>query len=228
MKKLNYSKLINTLNLEEVGELPQITGWSGPVSELDAIDIRKILEDSSVFCKYDGFLLGWDAKLTNYLDCALINRVGFAVDNKLKKLLERYSLPQHAFYDLKIEDVDIPYYLFHALDSTQLYEDINFEKSIFEYFQSKKIGVQGTVQLNSFNQWFTKRAELQENLSPAGRVSIEIRKLNLKQGTVVPDLIRLPGTVGYYISEPLKQKLLDERITGVDFEESDIEFWQAE
>ncbi len=113
---MEYYTINNSDNLKEIGFYPQTDFYKG-YNPVLANSIWQVKPD-----EFPDFKLNYELELnknaipTNYLD-GTSSPPGIIVDNKLKSIFEKFSLPPHHFYPIKVYHVGklLDYYCFHFI-----------------------------------------------------------------------------------------------------------------
>jgi hypothetical protein len=168
----------------------------------------------------DSLLLHGKAKPTDFLSSGL--SIGFIINKKLKTLFEQFTLPPHRFFSAKIiykkEELN-DYYLMHIVSD---YTDfIDYSKSTFitcGFFNSNPVPL-----ILTSKQDFTRQSvELQNNFNTNTKDyrSIEATEIHLNQKfNKSLDFFKIGQVdINFYISQNLKDALLENNITGCDLQ----------
>ena len=152
---------------------------------------------------------------TNLLDKSPIGK-GLIIDKKLRDILLEFSMPAHRIHKIPTthNSIELEYFWLSFVSSNR---HIDYEKSEFEIFNSSKFRVLGKLQLKSID--FYHRISSSLTFDENTRIS----KLVFKDSFPKNDLINFEKIrPGEFISERLKDKLIDEKITGIKITEAEI------
>ncbi|MFC7348484.1 hypothetical protein ACFQO9_17335 [Chryseobacterium zhengzhouense] len=165
------------------------------------------------------FALSTEANLTDILNSNYLFLDGFFISNKLKIILENsinenYKILNTSIY--KGENLIENYYFFNVIDT----ENINYTKTIFRIDSTLMSWRDGgkEIIINNKEELFEKGWEVV--LDDATKTILP-KKAYINKYT---DILRFANSHFIYCSEHLKQKIEEEKLTGVVFEETDIEF----
>ncbi|MEO1517082.1 MAG: hypothetical protein AAFV95_18810 [Bacteroidota bacterium] len=218
--KANYYKLLIATDADQVGEWPQVEGfydYSHPIDG-DAYQKFDFRSDLLSIPSLDNFRLKDDAKRTDVIgNVFLTERAGLFVSDKLLRILGAFgveiSLPLEAMIHHR-EEVFRRSFLFfseavHALD---------FPKSVFEVNDVFPTDYSDTpLQFPDFDAY---KAKWKEVVNGEGTNIIHPLRLVLKERV---HLFRAPSAPDLLASEELKDKLEEEEITGLAFNDIDFE-----
>lgn len=158
------------------------------------------------------FELEKKAKLTDVLSQAAISAQGLLISKKLKTLLEEHNLMRHKFYPslVKTRDGDVVYYWLHLCQSYA--EFIDYKQSVFCWTKFEL--QQGEIDVSSIEDYNKKKKEHDINWG----VDVESIKLTDKFSPNIDVFSFMPFDFTLYISDRLRNQLLDLRITGLKIE----------
>lgn len=179
------------------------------------------LVQKNVFCKefpenmvlpvrrdYDDIPKVW---LNLYDYSCIIDEYQLVVSGEMKKIMEKFMLPEHRFYPVMLHDLvgennrEKRYYLFHIIEDWL--DQINFEETTFYNKDTEKIISEKIRNKHEF--W-----DLNEQCYINYKQTIEPLKIKFKN-ELTYDLFHLGGFV---VSEALKKRILDSGIQGIEFQ----------
>ncbi|WP_133162599.1 imm11 family protein [Flavipsychrobacter stenotrophus] len=154
----------------------------------------------------DSFILSSKALLTDILSTSLINR-GLIVSNRVKEILEKCLLPEHAFFPIglyyKNERIE-NYFWFHLI--SDFVDNIDFEKSTFylkDYNIDEAITINSEVELRKIMKTKSITANIKsDNVVLKNKINFDLFKI----GTF---------DINIYISDKLKNVFNEQQITGI-------------
>jgi hypothetical protein len=163
------------------------------------------------------FDLNKKAKITNCLSQRGIASGGLLIDEKIKNILTTsYKLIEHKFYDAEIvgKKVDAKYFWFQC--DEDLTNEIDYSNSSF--YETMYSCEEGEIKLESFEHYKTLKEE------KGIFWGVVVNKIILKPNSKLReyDLFRIfPFENVICISEKLKMKFENEKITGVEIKNYD-------
>jgi hypothetical protein len=162
------------------------------------------------------------AKITDVLSEVSIFGRGILVNEKVKSIIDNFDIGIHKYYDviLNTKKENISYYWLHLM-STDTSKMINYKKSVFYWGNPLRKGI---LNLDSYEDYLNKEEENKDNVS--WMVSIDEIVL-LKECNVNLDLFCFREFVTpkeLFISERLKNALIENKITGIEITEAPISF----
>lgn len=161
------------------------------------------------------FLLHSKSKKIDYISCSN-SFFGMLVSPKLKNLLIKHKLPAHQVFPAKIKHYN-KYYDYFLIN---IYEDalhyIDFEASRF--YQGTAAGSwTKDININSIEE-YTRMSKNMPQMSDGMDTFVLISELRLREDIIDTDVFRLRRLLThYFVSEKLKNELIENHITGVDF-----------
>jgi hypothetical protein len=205
---MKYYYLTNSTELKDIHFYPQTKIISG----------TSVFEEKPNYDKnfYEKGIIEIDkqAIATNLLDRSPIGK-GLIVDRKLMNILSEFSLTSHKFHPIPTihKNENLEYFWLNFVPSTR---HIDFEKSEFEIINSPKFNVLGNLKLKSIDFYH----RIQNSLT--FEENTRIMKLVLKNSFPKNDLISFNKIINReLISEKLKNKLIEEKVTGIEITETD-------
>ena len=215
--------------LEKVGCVPQVesvmkTPATPLVEFIGAWEVRSDKEVSSIV--YPLIARSARTKFTDVLSCYNFSGSGTIISERLKRLLNEYNFGcQHQYTKVSIvtkkgEPISTTYYHLH-LPMPGIVDKINYPKSVFYV---KKFGerINDTpIKVKSFEDDVRLQTIIRKQAVSA---LILAEDIVLKKGTDLEllDIFVFSGNSGgsrFMVSERLKQRLEQEKITGIIFEE---------
>jgi hypothetical protein len=168
----------------------------------------------------DYFILHNQAKLTDCLSCVFTSSIGLLVSEKLKTCLEKFKLVSHRFYEANVSYKGKIHHYFFMHVISDLSDFVNYEKSIFFILHNFSHNL-GYISIKSSNDFDAKRIKV-KNENPQQTVAIWSEKLTMiKNFDNTLDFFEIGKLdYSYYISEQLYQKLMTERISGMQIDRS--------
>lgn len=153
-------------------------------------------------------VLNTKAKPTNYLD-GYANHFGMIIDLEFKNILERFNLPSHRFYPIKVDykgDL-LDYYWFHYIIDIWQYANIESSSALimkkFDFEIEKIIPIPDLTTIGEFKENLSYKQELMLNKLVL-KTNFDVIKISKVQ--FVPELF----------SEPLLNALQDAGMTGFE------------
>lgn len=218
--KLSYFEVQHSVDRDEVGDIPQIDSTRSGLSRQNIQEIEELLmqpfEFPNTIPTIEELQLQADARLTDMLHASFLSDLnGILISNKIKTVFDKYTLTKGRFYDATVFDKSDKKYSYHFYFYIAAPELIVYPESIFEITDIINQGEGKTVNISSFQEQVSLKREIE-----AGK-SIRAREICLKERS---DLFKLPMTGNLFVSKQLKEKLISEDITGMDFKESTISF----
>jgi len=205
---MKYFYLTNSTELEDIKHYPQVDVIYGfPVYD-SKFNIEKEFIDKGCL-KFDD-----NAIPTNLLDKFPFSN-GLILDKRLKELLLKFKIPSHRFHKIKTEfkGEKLEYFWLNFVSSTR---HLDLEKSEFEIINSTKFKIIGKLKLKSVE--FYRRIEN----SLTFEENIRVSRFVLKDSFPNLDLMSFSELdLGVFINEKLKDKLIEEKITGIKITETD-------
>lgn len=160
------------------------------------------------------FELQSKAKLTDVLSQAAISAHGLLINKKVKDLFKDFNLMQHRYYKCLVKDlngVTHDYYWLHLVDDFK--NKIDYSKSTF--YWTRSTFRKGMINLTSFDDYLDQK---KQNGVLWG---ISIEKVVLNENFAVLDMFScIPFDQGIYVSSILKNKIIQEGISGIYTEEA--------
>jgi hypothetical protein len=166
--------------------------------------------------KYDlqKFRMRDNAKTTNIITSAFLNRGGLFVSEKLKQIIENNNtLYQTSFYKTHITQKE-KQYLYYYMNTLNAVEVINFEQSEFVYDDIFETGnlMGDPVEVSDYETFVRLKREC---ITLRSGQTLLPKKIVLKEQY---DLLREPLGVSVLISEALKNKIEDAGIEDITIE----------
>lgn len=214
---MKYYSLTEACGTSETGSLyPQTDGMFGEydfnskdsIYQLNRTTIPESVTDFGVI------KIGHSAKLTDVISTALISSAGLIVSEKLKIILEGSKLQKSVFIKLKLNHRSIileNYYRLFVENEDRL-KRVDFERSSFKIKRASKD--LGEALIASEGEFYEKLASVQKE-----SIANLIVPSRLITKAFDCDLFTNPFGTSLIISEKLKNKLEDEKITGIKIEE---------
>lgn len=167
----------------------------------------------------DNFALSAEANLTDILNSNYLFLDGFFISNKLKILFENGIIKNCMFLNTSLykhNNLIKDYYFFNVIDT----ENIDYTKTIFRVDSTLVSWRDGgkEILISNKEELFEKGWEVV--LDDATKTILP-KKAYINQYT---DILRFANSHFIYCSALLRQKIEEEKLTGIVFEETDIEF----
>lgn len=167
----------------------------------------------------DYFVLARNAKPSDLLSAAVIYG-GFLVSEKFRMLLEQFQLPTHKFYPAKVKwrKEFLNYFWMHTI--CDLTDYVDYPSSKFFVYQNY-ITVLGFVDVKSKDEYLKKVEELKK-ANPGKILTIWASQISLPASIIKNyDLFEIGAfNADSYISESIREAILDQKITGCDISEA--------
>ncbi len=208
---MKYYNIGRTNETEVIGFYPQTTRAEG----YNVDSIYNILPN--VFPDHQplyGLMLNPKSIDTDILDGGILE-FGMVVSHKFKILLEKFNLPPNRFYSIDVFGTEKKYYWFHYI--TQIERFINFNATELElYKRLPPFEVEKKIYLSSYDDIVNLSRELVVTRGKSLRYSF----IQLNKSFPNYDLFEITGAQCFtLISERLKNEIIKERITGIEFVE---------
>jgi len=167
------------------------------------------------------FVLHRYAKPSDLLSNAIIGGNGLFVSNKLKGILQEFDLPPHCFYPSKVlykkETLDNYFWFFFRPIPIS---NVDFGNSTFFVYKSFLYN-EGIININSEEDYYAQKKTIKEQ-NPGQNITIWSSKVSFKKEFKLKELFTLSAfDSNVYISSKLKERLLEQNITGCKIEETD-------
>lgn len=229
---MEYYRFKEACATKETGsEYPQLQRWSPGYDDDNPNSYYSYYNASnrgSIFPDFtpdmDSLVLHNKAKLTDLLSSGL--SIGFIISHKLKTIFEKYNFPSSKFYPTTIihkkERLD-SYYLMHIISNyyVDYLEWVDYNKSVFIVSGIANNNPE-YVTLSSKEDYLEKSKQLQEEalISKTFRsIHAELICFNPKFDQTL-DCFIAPFGIQYYISERLKDALIETAVTGCDIQQT--------
>lgn len=232
MKKVNYYKISYSIDQKIIGQLPehldsQINGFIDPennnVERTDkyqykgltyipeGIDMHKFKADDN-------------AKITDFMSSLFFASQGFFVSNKFNELLKLFITCNIRTYEATVSFHE-NLLNYHFLDFIRTLDIIDFNSSKFVADHSVSVMRKGgeKISILSFEEYKEKGRLLRKEKGFAFELIPVALTLNYHS-----DMLQFPFSGLKYVSENLRQKIEKEKLTGMVFEETDIEFYKKQ
>lgn len=228
MKKVTYFILDYLLDANINGvEEQQISGLYN-TNNLNGIKVDDYNENRQNFIDntsldMHNFLMQPKSKLTDLLSSDLLPLDGIFISPKFKELIRLVKIKNTKFYTTTLflnGKKQTNYSFLNLIDS----ENIDYKKSTFrvdEYVEKWRDGGE-TIEINSKEELFSKAWNV---IMEDTTKRILPKKAILKERL---DLFRLANSGTNYCSEYLKNTIEENDLTGVEFKETDIEFYMED
>ncbi|WP_165749835.1 hypothetical protein [Cellulophaga sp. Z1A5H] len=206
---MKYYHLTNSTELEDISFYPQ----TKLTYSTNSFDEKLSYEEK--FVKHGKIEINSKSRATNLLDKPSGGK-GLIIDKKLKNLLLEFSIPSHRIHTIPTthKNIEFEYFWISFVPSTR---HLDYAKSEFEIINSSKFKVLGKLELKSAE--FYNRIQRALTFEENTRVS----KLVFKDSFPKNDLINFQQIrPGEFISEKLKDRLIKEKITGIEITEAEI------
>lgn len=215
--------------LVKVGFVPQVESiekeWGVPLVEF--VGMWDILSEEEAATRvYPLVARSVRTKFTDLLSCYNIKGYGAIISERLKNIFSEYNIGcQYQYVKVSIvtkkrEPISTPYYHLH-LPMPGIVDKINYPKSVFYVKKFGKRINDTPIEVKSFEDDVRlQKITRKQNVSAL----ILAEDIVLKKGTDLEllDIFVFSGNSGgsrFMVSERLKQRLEQEKITGIIFEE---------
>ncbi|MCR8559495.1 hypothetical protein KXD93_17690 [Mucilaginibacter sp. BJC16-A38] len=171
----------------------------------------------------DSFILHGHAKPTDLISNAITSGSGLFVSQKLKSILENHHLMTNRFYSAKViykKKVLDNYFWAHFIPDFTEY--IDYPQSSFFIYKHYRLD-DGNIAINSLDDYFKKRQQVQQD-NPGINITIWAKRICFKQEffDMQLDFFKISLFDGnYYISEALKNALMENKINGCHVQMTD-------
>ena len=171
---------------------------------------------------FDTFRMNGKSKITDILSESVVSGNGFIVSKKLKEILEKYILPTHWFFPVKILRRDIVlegffwFEIFREKDQVQL---VDFKKSTFYKGESYALRVLiEKIDIESFEDYKIKHKIISDESKMLYSILFEEIVLKSPPKMDIFNIGRFDGN--FYISNSLMEEIVESKITGCTIEEA--------
>jgi hypothetical protein len=231
---MQYYQFQEACATKETGqEYPQIQKWKQDYDDDKVDSYYSYWEASargSIFPDFepdmDALILHSRAKATDLLSGA--TTIGFIISQKLKLIFEEFKFPPHRFYPTKIiykKTALEGYYLMHLISKhfEDYLDDVDYTRSTFII-----CGIAGSnsqpIELTSKDDYLNQSRQLQEDFKE-NKISrhISAKKIYFNESfDKTLDCFKAPFGIHYYISQRLKDALIDNGVTGCEIQFADL------
>lgn len=224
---MTYYKFRDACATKETGAYyPQITkmliGYDfGAVDSVHNFRKNNFLINGGI-PNFDTLVMNGKSKVTDVISESIISGNGFVVSKKLKGILEKYVLPKHWFFPLKISRRDAVledffwFEIFREEDQVQL---VDFKKSTF--YKGKNYALRVLIEridLESFEDYKIKHKIIFDESKM--QYSILFEQIVLKSPSKM-DIFNIGMfDINFYISESLMKEIVESKITGCSIEKA--------
>jgi hypothetical protein len=170
----------------------------------------------------DHFVLHNKAKLTDLLSVSVISG-GFLISNKLKEIIDQFTIVPHKFYPAKVmhkKSMHDNYFWMHIV--SDMTDCINYGNTKFfiYYNYGHKLG---NIEISSKDEYNEMRTKIKQD-NPEKNITIWADKIYLSDSfNRNLDLFKISTfNSDYFISKNLKDKIVEKKITGCDITVSEI------
>jgi hypothetical protein len=205
-----YYSIENQTNTKEVGpDYPQANCLTQPYAHEIKFNSFPNFEPKLIY------ELSKRAKLTDVLSQAAISAHGLLVGERFKIILQGFNLMKHKFYPVTIQTKKgiEQYYWLHLVDSSFI-NVINYNAS--KFYWTKSTFRKDVIKLTSFDEY----QKLKKENGILWGVSIDEIKLNESFDSNLDLFSSIPFDMGIYVSDRLKKKIEEEKITGIQINEA--------
>lgn len=161
------------------------------------------------------FVLRYHAKPTDFLTTSGFVGTKYLVSDKARRVFESSNLMRHIFFDATVsqKDQEYRYSLLTLMNQYDLVEYIDYEKSVFR--EIEWVNRKGLIKIHSYSHY----KSLQESAAEPAAFGAKIEKLVMSDSFDRSlDMFYLtPFGINVYVSEDLKNKLEESKITGIYF-----------
>ena len=220
---MKYYRLRHSLEKKELGHYTQIqkTTWDGRPFDKGSFAMQLLFDPIPIQPALPTLEFYKSAKMTSLIQMVEIGlSLYLTINDTFLEFLKPYCNSPFQTWKIKAtkKEVDYTYYIFY-LDEYKS-DFINYEKSTFELFEKNysTISLNQEIKVISDVDYLDKCREF---IGLYGIPSIQPTKIVLNTKNQEVDFFRCAhnGMAGYYVSERLKQAILDNGFTGMRFEE---------
>jgi len=229
MKKIKFYKISYSIDPQITGQLPrhsdsQINGFIDP--ENNSVERTDQYQYKGLTYIPEGidmhkFKADHNAKITDLMSSLFFASQGFFVSNKFNEILKSLITSNIRAYGATVffHESPLDYYF---LDFTRTSDIVDFNRSTFVADHSAPAMRSGgeKVSVLSFEDYKEKGRLLRKEQGFAFELIPVTLALNYPS-----DMLQFPFSGLKYVSEKLRQKIEEEKLTGIVFEETDIEFF---
>ncbi|TAF66772.1 MAG: hypothetical protein EAZ58_10145 [Flavobacterium sp.] len=220
---MKYYRISYSIEKKIIGHNPQIqkTTWDGRPNDDGAFGTQGLFNPIHKNPAIPTLEFYKSAKTTSLIHMVEIGIDEYLIINEsFLEFLKPYCNGPFQTWKIKAtkKEVDYTYYIFYLNEYKS--DFINYEKSTFELFEEKY----STISLNQEVKVTSDVDYLNKSIKYSGLNGVHHMQptkivLNTKNQEV--DFFRCAhnGMAGYYVSERLKQAILDNGFTGIEFEE---------
>ncbi|MBP3536323.1 MAG: hypothetical protein J6J93_02150 [Muribaculaceae bacterium] len=162
------------------------------------------------------FKLEKRAKLTDVLTTIPSGTFNYLISERAKNVLQTMRISRHVFFDATVMEKDIPhrYSWLHLMKDTELLASIDYDKSEFRYSEYG-LGEGVPIKIDSYAHYKSLEASSDEPTA----FDVEMTKIVMKDDFDRSlDMFFLnPFDFNIYVSEELKKRMEEAKITGVCF-----------
>jgi hypothetical protein len=218
---MKYYYLTNSIEKKIIGHNPQIqkTTWDGRPYDDGAFGTQGLFNPIHKNPAIPTLEFYKSAKCTSLIDLVPISRSQYLIINEsFLAFLKSYCNGPFQTWKIKAsqKEIDYTYYIFY-LDEYKS-DFINYDKSIFKLFEL----IDGHI-FKELNQEIkiTSDVDYIEKCNSYSFGELQPTKIVLNTSNQEVDFFRCAhnGMAGYYVSERLKQAILENGFTGIRFEE---------
>ena len=223
---MKFYKLDTACATKETGAFfPQITRMKADYDYDAENSVHNFRKNSSnednfeVNPNFDSLIMNGKSKVSDLLSESVVSGNGFLVSNRFKELLLSFNLPKNKFYPVKIiknKNIIIENYFWFeiSLQNRQL-TLIDFKKTSFRVTKNySRRDIVEEISIDSIEDFNVKRTKLKSDFGQSFAI-MAYNMVLLKKPEF--DIFNI-GLINhdFYISEDLKQAIIDSKITGCD------------
>lgn len=204
-----YQLISIATDTETMGCYPQVKDFYNPPSKAIYSD-RNYARNHKYFLNAEIdlsiFELSPSAKKTDFIAAQFLSSNGFFIRQSVKEILTKYDIPLTKIFTCTAYQNDKPeqIYFLQVLESN----NIDYDKSTFLISGGMHNTIHETIRFDSIEALRQKKTEL---VRTPERPSLEPQNIVLKKQA---EIIKMPGTIDFYISPSLQQQFAKAGLTG--------------
>lgn len=161
------------------------------------------------------FKLRYHAKFTDFLSSLTGSNTSYIISDRARRILDTSYLMRHIYFDASIirEDKEYRYNYLSLMRQDSLLDFIDYEKSVF--IEKEWADDKGPIRIKSYAHY----ESLKSSASEPAAFGVRIEKLVMTDSFDRSlDMFYLcPFSIDVYVSEDLRYKLEESKITGICF-----------
>lgn len=236
-------KPASQFNMKQVGVMPQVSHDQGWNIFTQGEDFKGLIYNFDQREKFPAefivpkLIANKKAKISDFLQLGSLTIGTFIVSERCKLILDDLKIPDHQLYPAMaiFKNQELPYFIYHFYKSDNEY--INFETTRFKYFipsrpndllidQSayEKYDPKVEFELLNINEFRKRKSLISEKF-----VGIGVTDLVLNAPPETPDLIYIKdcGVLSFFISDRMKEVLIDNKISAWAFNSQNSYNWNG-